>query len=172
MYMSLFPLSGGLGSVRRRVWQVVPPGVCGCDLRDGRERGLHLHRLHPQVIYLEWGRSWKFGQKHRRRRGDSSGEVGVCLWGASGAGSASLQRAEPDHYAPLPDPNDAPLYLPPPAATAAAGHSKEQLAQTQDRDAHAQSATTHKSIQPVSSHQTIWVWKTPTCSDWHISLLT
>lgn len=141
MYMSLFPLSGGLGSVRRRVWQVVPPGVCGCDLRDGWGGGLHLHRLHPQVVHLEWGRSWKFGQKHgHRRRGDSSGEDGACLWGAGGAGSASLQWAKPDLNAPLPlhndaphpDPNDASLYLPPP--TAAAEPSGEQLAQTQYRD--------------------------------------
>ena len=39
---------GGLGSVRWRLWRVVPPGVCGRDLWDGRDGGLHLLRVQPQ----------------------------------------------------------------------------------------------------------------------------
>lgn len=60
-FLSYFP--GRLGSVWWRLWRVVPPGLCGCVMRDGREWGLHLHGLFPE------GHRWR-----NDRRGGVGGE--------------------------------------------------------------------------------------------------
>lgn len=74
----MFP--GGLGAVRRRLRRVVPPGVRGCVLRDGRERRLHLHGLLPEGRRGERGRRGVDcgggGRGERRRAGD----VDVRWW--------------------------------------------------------------------------------------------
>ncbi len=70
--MRFFP--GGLGAVRRRLRRVVPPGVRGRVVRDGRERRLHLRGLLPQGRRGERGRrgvdSGGGGRGERRRAGD------------------------------------------------------------------------------------------------------
>lgn len=61
---SVFP--GGLGPVRRRLRRVVPPGVRGGFLRDGRDRGLHLLALLRES-----------GRRGVRQGGERRGAVGV-----------------------------------------------------------------------------------------------
>lgn len=60
--------TGGLGAVRRRLRRVVPPGVRGRVVRDGRERGLHLRGLLAQGRRRPFGRGGggpRRGERHR-----------------------------------------------------------------------------------------------------------
>lgn len=66
---------GGLGAVRRRLRWVVPPGVRGRVVRNGRERGLHLHRLLPESRRGERGRHDRGGGGWGERC--SAGDVAV-----------------------------------------------------------------------------------------------
>lgn len=77
--VSVFP--GGLGSVRWWLWWVVPPGVRGRVVRNGREWGLHLRGLLPQG-------------RRGRRRDDHGGSAGGEHRGAFDV-NVQQQHAEP-----------------------------------------------------------------------------
>ena len=72
---------GGLGAMRRRLRRVVPPGVRRRVVRDGGERGLHLHGLLPEG---DW-----------RGRGDGGGGSGGGKRGVAGDVDVRRRRAEP-----------------------------------------------------------------------------
>lgn len=67
--------------MRRRLRRVVPPGVRRRDVRNGRDRGLHLHGLHPQ------GRRGERGRRSDDRGGGGGGE-------RRGAVDVDVRRAE------------------------------------------------------------------------------
>lgn len=86
-HASLPASPGGLGAVRRRLRRVVPPGVRGSVVRNGRERRLHLRGLLPEGRWhlLRWRHSrrgsWR-GERHSavhihvRRRAEPA--AGAC----------------------------------------------------------------------------------------------
>lgn len=70
LFFSFLPyFTGWLGSVWWRLWRVVPPGLCGCVMRDGREWGLHLHGLLPEGC--RWRNDRRGGVGGERRCADN-----------------------------------------------------------------------------------------------------
>lgn len=128
---------GGLGAVRRRLRRVVPPSVRGCVVRDGRERGLHLHGLLAQGGRRGRGRG---------RRGDYGGGGGGG-GERGGAVDVHVQRAKP---APVGRRLVVPLVLHRSSqpsnftSAAAARASARQLAITQQARTEFEHCTSHK----------------------------